>query len=55
MDVAAILSYLARHMGHATFYCTYYHVHTSPDFMDGYADIVAEFDDSVTPELKFNA
>ena len=38
-DVAALLPYLSRYMGHATLESTYYYVHTSPDFMDAYADI----------------
>ena len=38
-DVAAMLPYLARYMGHATFESTYYYVHTSPDFMAAYAGI----------------
>ena len=33
-DVAAMLPYLSRYMGHATFDSTYYYVHTSPDFID---------------------
>jgi glucosamine--fructose-6-phosphate aminotransferase (isomerizing) len=40
-DVAALLPYLARYMGHATFESTYYYVHTSPDFMAGYGDLTA--------------
>ena len=54
-DVAAMLPYLARYMGHATFDSTYYYVHTSPDFMDAYADVVAHSDDSVLPEVGFDA
>jgi hypothetical protein len=38
-DVTAMLPYLSRYMGHATFQSTYYYVHTSPDFMAAYADI----------------
>ena len=34
-----MLPYLSRYMGHATFDSTYYYIHTSPDFMDTYADI----------------
>jgi len=55
VNVAAMLPYLARYMGHATFDSTYYYVHTLPDFMDGYADIVAESNDSVIPEVEFDA
>ena len=40
-DVAALLPYLSRYMGHATFESTYYYVHTSPDFMAGYGDLTA--------------
>ena len=40
-DVTAMLPYLSRYMGHATFESTYYYVHTSPDFMATYADITA--------------
>jgi len=38
-DVAAMLPYLSRYMGHATIESTYYYIHTSPDFMDAYAQI----------------
>ncbi len=41
-DVAAMLPYLSRYMGHATFDSTYYYVHTSPDFMADYADITRD-------------
>ena len=41
-DVTAMLPYLSRYMGHATFDSTYYYIHTSPDFMDAYADITQE-------------
>lgn len=51
-DVAAMLPYLARYMGHATFESTYYYVHTSPDFMAAYADTVAS-SASVLPEVGF--
>lgn len=40
-DVAALLPYLSRYMGHATFESTYYYVHTSPDFMARYGDLTA--------------
>lgn len=40
-DVAALLPYLSRYMGHATFESTYYYVHTSPDFMAGYDQLTA--------------
>jgi integrase len=51
-DVAAMLPYLARYMGHASFESTYYYVHTSPDFMAGYAHIAAS-SASVLPEVGF--
>jgi len=38
-DVAAMLPYLSRYMGHATIESTYYYIHTSPDFMHAYAQI----------------
>ena len=37
-DVTAMLPYLARYMGHASMECADYYIHTSPDFMDAYAD-----------------
>lgn len=50
-DVAAILPYLSRYMGHATFDSTYYyHIHTSPDFMDAYAQITWK-GQSLLPEV----
>lgn len=36
-DVNAMLPYLSRYMGHASLDSTYYYIHTSPDFMEGYA------------------
>jgi integrase len=51
-DVAAMLPYLSRYMGHATFDSTYYYVHTSPDFMDAYAQITSK-GQSVLPEVGF--
>jgi integrase len=50
-DVAALLPYLSRYMGHATFQSTYYYVHTSPDFMSGYADTTAGA--CLLPEVGF--
>lgn len=52
-NVDAMLPYLSRYMGHATFSSTYYYVHTSPDFMAGYADAAAPLDD-VLPEVGFD-
>jgi integrase len=51
-DVTAMLPYLSRYMGHATFESTYYYVHTSPDFMDAYAHITGGRG-SVLPEAGF--
>ncbi|AGF71133.1 tyrosine-type recombinase/integrase [Corynebacterium halotolerans] len=52
-DITAMLPYLARYMGHATFDSTYYYVHTSPDFMNAYADITASQSQSLLPEVGF--
>ena len=52
-DVTAILPYLARYMGHATIESTYYYIHTSPDFMESYADIAGNKSLSVLPEVGF--
>jgi integrase len=51
-DVSAMLPYLSRYMGHATFDSTYYYIHTSPDFMDAYAQITRQ-SQSVLPEAGF--
>ncbi len=51
-DVSALLPYLSRYMGHAGFESTYYYVHTSPDFMRGYADTTAA-GASLLPEVGF--
>jgi integrase len=51
-DVAALLPYLSRYMGHATFDSTFYYVHTSPDFMDDYAQITRK-SQSLLPEVGF--
>lgn len=51
-DVAAMLPYLSRYMGHATFESTYYYVHTSPDFMATYADI-PRGRESLLPQVGF--
>jgi integrase len=51
-DVTALLPYLSRYMGHAGFESTYYYVHTSPDFMRGYAGITAA-GASLLPEVGF--
>lgn len=52
-DINAMLPYLAKYMGHSTFDSTYYYVHTSPDFLDEYADIVADAE-SLLPEVGFD-
>lgn len=54
VDVAEMLPYLARYMGHSTFDSTYYYVHTSPDFMEEYAAAVAESDGPILPEVGFD-
>lgn len=51
-DVNAMLPYLARYMGHASFQSTYYYIHTSPDFMSGYAQITREIQ-AILPEVGF--
>ena len=51
-DVSAMLPYLSRYMGHATFDSTYYYVHTSPDFMNAY-DQVTRNSQSVLPQVGF--
>lgn len=51
-DVNAMLPYLARYMGHASLDSTYYYVHTSPDFMNGYANITRE-GEQLLPEVGF--
>ena len=49
----AMLPYLARYMGHATFDSTYYYVNTSPDFMARFPGEVASID-SLLPEVGFD-
>jgi len=51
-DVTAMLPYLARYMGHASIESSYYYIHTSPEFMHGYAHITAE-SQSLLPEVGF--
>jgi hypothetical protein len=48
----ALLPYLSRYMGHATFDSTYYYVHTSPDFIDAYAEITRQ-SQALLPEVGF--
>jgi integrase len=51
-DVNAMLPYLSRYMGHSSLGSTSYYIHTSPDFMSGYADIVRE-SQKLLPEVGF--
>ena len=51
-DVDAMLPYLARYMGHASLDSTFYYIHTSPDFMDGYASLTHD-NQGVFPEVGF--
>jgi integrase len=51
-DVNAMLPYLSHYLGHATFESTFYYVHTSPDFLRGYADL-AGTGQSLLPEVGF--
>lgn len=51
-DVEAMVPFLARYMGHSSFESTYYYVHTSPDFMAGYADVIRSMED-ILPEVGF--
>ncbi len=51
-DINAMMPYLSRYMGHATLDSTFYYIHTSPDFMDGYAALVQE-SQGMIPEVGF--
>ena len=51
-DVNAMLPYLSRYMGHASFDSTYYYIHTSPDFLDAYDGITRASQD-LLPEVGF--
>lgn len=53
LDPNAMLPYLQRYMGHSSLKSTLYYVHTSPDFMAGYADAVAGLD-ALLPEVGFD-
>jgi integrase len=53
MNVDAMIPFLARYMGHASFDSTYYYVHTSPDFMAGYADAARNME-RILPEVGFD-
>lgn len=52
-DVNAMLPYLSRYMGHSSIGRTLYYVHTSPDFMAGFADVGARLD-GILPEVGFH-
>jgi len=52
-DVATMLPYLARYMGHADIESSFYYVHTSPDFLLTYADLTAT-GQSLLPEVGFD-
>ncbi|MBW4096419.1 MAG: tyrosine-type recombinase/integrase [Acidobacteria bacterium] len=51
-DVNMMLPYLTRYMGHATLGSTFYYVHTSPDFMAGYAEFTRN-GQGLLPEVGF--
>jgi integrase len=51
-EVTAMLPYLSRYMGHATVESTFYYIHTSPDFMDAYAQITTD-SQKLLPEVGF--
>ena len=51
-DVNAMLPYLSRYMGHASFDSTYYYIHTSPDFLDAY-DHITQASQELLPEVGF--
>ena len=53
LDVMAMLPYLSRYMGHASVDSTMYYVHTSPDFLSGFAAEVSPLD-SLLPEVGFD-
>ena len=50
----SMVPYLSRYMGHASFDSTLYYVHTSPDFMSGFAGAAAGLD-ALLPEVGFDA
>lgn len=54
ISVEAMLPYLARYMGHASFDSTYYYVHTSPDFLSDYVSLQLDCS-NVLPEVGFDA
>jgi integrase len=52
-DVMAMLPYLARYMGHADIESSFYYIHTSPQFLNAYADLTAA-SQSLLPEVGFD-
>jgi integrase len=51
-DVHAMLPYLSRCMGRASFDSTSYYIHTSPDFLDAY-DGITRASQKLLPEVGF--
>ena len=51
-DVHAMLPYLSRYMGHASFDSTYYYIHASPGFLDAY-DGITRASQELLPEVGF--
>jgi integrase len=51
-NVNAMLPYLSRYMGHASFDSTYYYIHTSPDFLNAY-DSITQASQALLPEVGF--
>jgi integrase len=51
-DVHAMLPYLSRYMGHASFDSTYYSIHASLDFLDAY-DGITRASQELLPEVGF--
>ena len=51
-DIQAMLPYLSRYMGHASFDSTYYYIHTSPDFLNAY-DGITQASQELLPEVGF--
>ena len=51
-DIQAMLPYLSRYMGHASFDSTYHYIHTSPDFLNAY-DGITQASQDLLPEAGF--
>jgi hypothetical protein len=47
-----VVDVLYPRLGHAAFDSTYYYIHTSPDFMDAYAQITRD-SQSLLPDVGF--